>query len=140
MTVSIKTRSGGARNGRILEMVCAAALSAVLTLAPAVASAESKPEAGAPFVPREANLAELPAGAGQEETFYACSSCHALKLVTAQGMTRNQWDDTLHWMTERHNMPKLEGRDRDVILDYLATHFAPKPAGGGRGWTNPFAQ
>jgi len=38
----------------------------------------------------------------------------------------------------RHNMPALEGEDRKVILDYLASTFPPKPAAGG-GWKSPFA-
>jgi hypothetical protein len=51
-------------------------------------------------------------------------------------MTRAQWDGTLDIMTERHKMPKLEGEERALILDYLAASFPPR-----RGRTpNPFLQ
>jgi hypothetical protein len=40
-------------------------------------------------------------------------------------MTRERWDDTLHWMTERHNMPLLTGEERQRFLDYLTHAFGP---------------
>ena len=43
-------------------------------------------------------------------------------------------------MTVRHGMPEIQGEDRDVILDYLATHYPPRaPSGPAGGWRNPFA-
>lgn len=76
----------------------------------------------------------LPAGKGRDETFYGCTACHGTALVTAQGMTRAQWDSTIDWMIERHGMPEPEAADRDLILDYLAQHFPPRQ----RGRPNPF--
>ena len=93
------------------------------------------------FVPRDESVEDLPAGPGRDETFGLCAACHAYKLVSNQGMSRAQWDDTLTLMTSRHNMPDVQGADRDQILDYLAAHHAPRAqGGGGGGWTNPFAQ
>ncbi len=93
---------------------------------------------GAPgFDPREESPEDLPPGPGREETFYACTPCHNFKLVAAQGMSRERWDGTVTYMTERHGMPPIEGEDRKLILDYLATQFAE----GSRsrpGWRNPF--
>jgi hypothetical protein len=94
----------------------------------------------ASFTPREETPEEYPAGAGREETFYACTACHNFTLVAQQGQTRAQWNETLDWMTERHGMPPLEGKDREVVLGYLASAFSPKAPGGGRGWQNPFAK
>ena len=70
---------------------------------------------------------DLPAGPGREETFGLCSACHAYRLVSNQGMTRERWDETLTWMTQRHNMPDLQGADRALILDYLAKAHPQKP-------------
>jgi hypothetical protein len=90
------------------------------------------------FTPTDESPDDLPAGNGREETFYACTACHGFKLVSAQGMTRVQWDDSLNWMTARHGMNPLEGADRKLILDYLETHYPPSAPAGGRGSPNPF--
>lgn len=91
------------------------------------------------FAPAEENPEDLPEGSGREETFYACTACHNFKLVAAQGMTRPQWDDTLTFMTERHDMPDIQGAERELILDYLAQAFPPRRPSGAGGWTSPFA-
>ena len=87
--------------------------------------------------PREEKVEDLPDGPGRDEAFGLCSACHAYKLVSNQGMSRERWDETLTWMTERHNMPPLEGADRELILDYLAKAHPPRQATGG--FKNPFA-
>jgi hypothetical protein len=89
------------------------------------------------FTPGDEQPEDLPEGAGREETFYACTPCHNFKLVAAQGLSRAQWDETLTWMTRRHNMPDIQGADRQRILGYLEQHYPPK-TGRARGWTNPF--
>ncbi len=40
-----------------------------------------------------------------------------------QRMTRKGWDKTLVWVVEEQGMPELEPDERDLILDYLDTHF-----------------
>lgn len=90
------------------------------------------------FNPRDENPEEFPAGAGRDETFYACTPCHNFKLVAAQGMNRRQWDDSLSWMTTRHGMPKMEGQERDLVLDYLERTYPPRAPAAGRGSPNPF--
>jgi hypothetical protein len=120
-----------------LRVVRAVALASMLAVA-FIGVSRSQP---APFNPREENVENLPAGPGREETFYLCTACHAYRLVSNQGMTREKWDETLSWMTERHNMPDVQGADRDLILAYLAEHHPPKPASGRGvgGFRNPFA-
>jgi hypothetical protein len=88
------------------------------------------------FTPRDESPEDYPAGAGREQTFYACTPCHGFKIVAQQGQTRGQWDDTLDWMTQRHNMPKLDGNERRIVLDYLEATYPPQSA--PRGWRNPF--
>jgi hypothetical protein len=90
--------------------------------------------------PRELESPEMfPAGPYREETFYFCSACHGFKLIAQQGMSREKWDETLAWMTVKHNMPKVEGKDLDQMLDYLATAFPAKAPSQTGGWKNPFA-
>ena len=90
------------------------------------------------FTPRDENPEDFPPGAGRDDTFYACTACHGFKLVAQQGMNRRQWDDSLNWMTEKHNMPKLEGKERDTVLNYLEATFPPRAPATGGGWQNPF--
>jgi mono/diheme cytochrome c family protein len=104
----------------------------------APAEAQSPVEAPA-FVPKDERVEDLPAGAGRDETFGMCTACHGFKLVSNQGMSRAQWDDTLNWMTSRHNMPDIQGAERDLILDYLAQHYPPKAPARAGGFKNPFA-
>ena len=89
------------------------------------------------FTPRDESPEEFPAGAGRDETFYACTACHSFKLVAQQGMNRRQWDDTLNWMTTKHGMPALEGKDRELVLNYLEATYPPRAPERG-GWQNPF--
>src|SRR6478672_6229495 len=62
-----------------------------------------------------------PDGPNREETFYFCTACHGFKIVAAQGLSRERWDETLTFMTSRHNMPDVQGQDREKMLDYLTT-------------------
>jgi hypothetical protein len=89
------------------------------------------------FTPTDETPEDLPAGIGREETFYSCTPCHGFKIVAQQGMTRDQWDDSLNWMTTRHGMNRIEGDDRKLILDYLEQHYPPTTR-AGRGSPNPF--
>jgi hypothetical protein len=90
------------------------------------------------YKPGEETVDALPPGPGQEETFYACTACHGTALIKAQGMSRPQWDGTIGYMIERHNMPALPPEDRERIVAYLAQHYLPRAQAHGRGWQNPF--
>ncbi len=65
----------------------------------------------------------LPAGPGREEVFYVCQACHSLAIVKQQGLGRDSWDETLVWMAEEQEMEPLAPEDRNLVLDYLATHY-----------------
>ena len=73
----------------------------------------------------ESEWGGLPAGKGRNETFAFCTACHSAKLIIQQGMTRDQWDETLVWMVEEQAMPEPPTALRELILDYLATQFPP---------------
>jgi hypothetical protein len=88
------------------------------------------------FTPSDENPEDYPDAPGREQTFYACTGCHGFKIVAQQGQSREQWEDTLDWMTERHKMPRIDGELRKIVLDYLETAYPPRTA--PRGWQNPF--
>ena len=92
------------------------------------------------FTPRDESPEQFPAGAGRDETFYACTACHNFKLVAAQGLSRAGWEDSLNLMVRRHNMPPPDPKDRDLILNYLEGAYPPRAPAGGRGWQNPFSK
>jgi hypothetical protein len=101
------------------------ALAAALLLPLALAArAQETPEA-------------LPAGPGRDETFYTCIACHGTAVIRRSRLTREGWDELMDWMTEKHGMPRLEGTDRRVVVDYLARVFPPDTTQRRRG-ANPF--
>lgn len=91
------------------------------------------------FVPRTENPEEFPAGPGRDDTFYACTACHNFRLVAAQGMTRRQWEESLQWMYDKHKMPVLPPKEREIVLNYLEATFPPRAPVNRGGWQNPFA-
>lgn len=95
--------------GLFIRAVCALGLGGG-TIAPAAFAADDEFEG-------------LPAGPGQDITFYACSACHSIKLVKQQRLTRDSWDDLLVYMVEEQAMEPLEPADRKQILDYLGTYL-----------------
>ena len=92
------------------------------------------------FTPSDETVEQFPAGTGRDEAFYACTPCHNFKLVAAQSMNRRQWEESLAWMTQKHNMPALEGKDRELVLDYLEKTYPPRAPAAPGGWRNPFAK
>ena len=65
----------------------------------------------------------LAEGPGREEVFYACQACHSLAIVKQQGLNRDSWDESLVDMVEEREMDPLDPEDRNLILDYLTTHY-----------------
>ena len=88
--------------------------------------------------PPEEQPEQYPDGRNREETFYFCTACHGFKIVAQQGMSRTRWNETFDFMVTRHNMPDVQGADRDRMLDYLEDAFPERRQPGG--WKNPFAQ
>jgi hypothetical protein len=122
---------------RVCFFICAL----VLGFAGADAVAQPKQQAKqkqppVQFVPQAEDPEQFPDGPGRDDAFYACGACHAFKLVASQGFSRERWDETIESMTERHGMAKLEGKDREIILEYLAKTFPARTQ--PRGFQNPF--
>ncbi|HWM83537.1 MAG TPA: hypothetical protein VNQ56_15865 [Pseudolabrys sp.] len=83
---------------------------------------------------------DYPAGAGRDDTFYACTACHGFKLVAQQGMNRRQWNESIDLMISKHGMPAPEAAERNIILDYLEASFPPRTTPAQGGFRNPFTQ
>jgi hypothetical protein len=113
---------------------CAVALVAIafVFLSAADGGAQNRPAKPAEDAPEQ-----YPAHPNRDDAFYFCTACHSFKIVAAQGMSRERWDESLDWMVKRHNMPDVQGEDRTRILDYLASAFPERREPGG--WKNPFA-
>ena len=115
-----------------MRRIAWAVMAGLLWIAPAMAQST--------FTPRDESPEDFPAGAGRDETFYACTACHGFKLVAQQGMTRAQWDDSINLMIRRHNMPPPDDKDRAVVLNYLEATYPPRAPAARGGWQNPFAK
>lgn len=115
----------------MFSVACAAALaaSAFMLLSAAEVGAQTRPIEEAPE--------QYPAHPNRDDAFYFCTACHSFRIVAAQGMSRERWDESFDWMVERHSMPDVQGEDRKRILDYLASAFPERREPGG--WKNPFA-
>ena len=85
------------------------------------APARSAPETD---VPLNAELGDLPDTPGVEATYYTCSACHSLALVTQQRLTDARWDYTWQWMVEQQGMPEMDAETKETILSYLKRHFS----------------
>jgi hypothetical protein len=115
---------------REFNAACAVALAiGVLMLLPAQGGAQTRTVEEAPE--------QYPAHPNRDDAFYFCTACHSFRIVAAQGMSRERWDESLDWMVVRHSMPDVQGEDRKRILDYLASAFPERREPGG--WKNPFA-
>jgi len=72
---------------------------------------------------------------GLMEVVNNCTSCHSAKLVTQNNMSKKRWIETIRWMQETQNLWDL-GRNEAVIVNYLATNYAPKDKGRRENLTN----
>jgi hypothetical protein len=124
--------AGMSSSGRVLGALVLAAFTAVDLLPVHDGAAQTKR-----VRPAEEWPEQYPDHPNREEAFYSCTACHSFKLVAAQGMSRDRWDESLTWMVTRHNMPDVQGEDRKKILDYLEKAFPERR--DQRGWQNPFA-
>ena len=127
---------GGREHGCRTLLAGAATLAMALSFS-AIAS-DGWTQTAPAFTPRDESPEDFPAGAGRDETFYACTACHGFKLIADQGMTRRQWEESLALMTQKHNMPALPPKEQGVVLNYLEATFPPRAPSRPGGWQNPF--
>ena len=101
----------------------------------AAAAAVVDPDKGKP-PPHNDTVADMPDGKGRDTTFYACTACHGVAIIKAQGLTRDLWDASLDLMVSRHHMAPMKPEERTEVLDYLVEQFPPRRK--GRNADNPF--
>ena len=53
-----------------------------------------------------------------------CISCHSIKLITQNKMSKNLWLKTIRWMQEEHNLKIFNKDEEEKIIDYLDTFFS----------------
>ncbi|MEL6124216.1 MAG: hypothetical protein AAFQ02_05180 [Bacteroidota bacterium] len=74
----------------------------------------------------------LATGLAYDENFElvraVCTSCHSSQLIIQNRATREGWQDMIRWMQATQGLPDL-GTAEPKVLDYLATHYAPKDMG-----------
>ena len=91
--------------------------------------AGSHTEAPADAVPAhetgDADFGLLVAADGADATHAYCTVCHSERIVAQQGLTREDWVETLEYMVDEHGMAPIEGPDFDLVVDYLSTHYGP---------------
>ena len=71
------------------------------------------------------DLGLLVAAKGAAATHAYCTVCHSERIVAQQGLTREDWLETLEYMVDEHGMAPIEGSDFDLVVDYLSTHYGP---------------
>lgn len=64
-----------------------------------------------------------------------CTNCHSAKLVTQNRMTADGWRSTIKWMQDSQNLWDL-GKNEELIINYLATYYAPERKGRRENLTN----
>ncbi len=75
--------------------------------------------------PDDPDYRAMPEGEGRDLAYIYCSACHSLKLVTQQGLDRDDWDEVFVWMVDEQGMPETPEPDRTRLLDYLAEFYGP---------------
>ncbi|MEP6714037.1 MAG: helix-hairpin-helix domain-containing protein [Terriglobia bacterium] len=69
-------------------------------------------------------LADMPAGAGRDETLKVCGKCHSPEQAASLHQSRSAWEETVSKMVGMG----AEGTDDEysAILDYLTKNFGPE--------------
>jgi mono/diheme cytochrome c family protein len=69
---------------------------------------------------------QLPAGPGADLFKERCVICHEADIITSQRLSLTGWTNSVNKMVRWGS--QITPQEREVLLPYLAAHFAPKPA------------
>lgn len=58
-----------------------------------------------------------------------CTRCHSEKLITQNRASREGWLEIIQWMQETQNLRRFSVAEEKIILDYLASNYAPESFG-----------
>ncbi len=73
-----------------------------------------------------ASAQQLPAGPGADVLKSKCVICHEADIITSQKLSLTGWTNSINKMVRWGS--QITPEEREVLLPYLAAHFAPKPA------------
>ena len=96
-----------------------------LTTLPEAGQTGSASDGGPARAVENGDLGLLVAARGAAATHAYCTVCHSERIVAQQGLTREDWLETLEYMVDEHGMAPIEGPDFDLVVDYLSTHYGP---------------
>ncbi|MCC5937918.1 MAG: hypothetical protein JJU34_11615 [Lunatimonas sp.] len=68
-------------------------------------------------------------GEGLHLVIAHCTACHSAQLITQNRADKAGWKKMIRWMQETQNLWEL-GTQEEIILDYLATYYAPEDPKG----------
>ena len=63
---------------------------------------------------------------GFESVKTNCTACHSGQLISQNRASREGWKEMIRWMQSTQGLWQL-GEQEDIILDYLAKNYGPKP-------------
>src|SRR5262249_4662447 len=73
-----------------------------------------------------------PPGPGRQVLERVCMSCHGVNFYSVRALDRSAWDALINSMSKRENgmdgsvrPGKMSPKDRQLLLDYLATNMGP---------------
>ncbi|UJH92817.1 monoheme cytochrome C [Antarcticibacterium sp. 1MA-6-2] len=95
----------------------------------------SAENAVSPVDPQIENGIHVQSGLVDDEGLYvvigSCTSCHSSALILQNRYSREGWHERIEWMQETQGLWDL-GENEDIILDYLASNYAPEEPRGRR--------
>jgi cytochrome c5 len=68
---------------------------------------------------------ELPAGPGADVLKSRCVICHDSDIISSQRLSLTGWTNSVNKMVRWGS--QITAEEREILLPYLAAHFAPKP-------------
>jgi hypothetical protein len=87
--------------------------------------------------PAASGNADLPTGPGRDLTVKVCSGCHSPAIAAKQSLSKQEWSDLVHVMSERGAV--ATDTELDQITDYLAKSFPPGHGSSGTSPSTPAA-
>lgn len=67
----------------------------------------------------------MPAGPGADVLKSRCVICHEADIITSQKLSLTGWTNSINKMVRWGS--QIAAEEREVLLPYLAQHFAPRP-------------
>lgn len=84
-----------------------------------------------------AGAQQLPAGPGADVLKNRCVICHEADIITSQKLSLTGWTNSINKMVRWGS--QITAEERDLLLPYLAMHFAPLRQGYGGQAPKPVA-